>query len=225
MKNNLYILTIILLLLSCEKDPKSPERTVLVFPANNQVCTGGTVISATESSINFRWNKSANTDMYELNIKNLETNAISTYTSNTNQLAVALLRGTPFSWYVVSKSAKVAEEAQSEIWKFYNEGVGLASHPPFPAEDLKPSYNQNVVAYGGVINLSWKGSDPDNDLAKYEVYLGTTENPPKLTNGSTTNMFLNNVTVNSGKIYYWKVVSIDLLGNSSETVVSRFKVN
>lgn len=225
MKNNIYILAIILFLLGCEKSPESPEKPILVFPANNQVCTSGTVISATESSINFRWNKSANTDIYELNIKDLKTNTVAIYTVNTNQLVVPLQRGVPFSWYVVSKSNKVSETVQSDIWKFYNEGVGLVSHPPFPAEDLKPSYNQNVFASGGVVNLSWKGSDPDDDLARYEIYLGTTENPPKLANGSTTNMFLNNVQINSGAIYYWKVVSIDLMGNSSETAVFRFKVN
>lgn len=225
MKNNIYIITIILFLLGCEKSPKSPGKPVLVFPENNQVCTSGTVISVTESSINFRWNKSENTDVYELNVKDLKTNAVATYTVNTNQLVVPLRRDASFSWYVVSKSSEVSETVQSDIWKFYNEGVGLVSHPPFPAEDLKPSYNQNVVASGGVVNLSWKGSDPDSDIARYEIYLGITENPSKLANGSTTNMFLNNVPVSSGAIYYWKVVSVDLIGNSSETAVFRFKVN
>ena len=202
----------------------NPSATVLTFPAQNSACTTGTVISATQSTITFTWNSAANADSYELDIKNLLTGTLSTQTSSTNLLAVNLLRNTPYSWYVISKSSKVSATAQSDTWKFYNAGPGTVSHPPFPADVLTPSFGQSVTAPAGTINLSWTGSDPDNDIANYDVYFGTAATPPLLKSGVTA-MILNSVAVISGSTYYWKIITWDSLGNSSDSGTYQFKVN
>jgi hypothetical protein len=227
MKNNILIIFGLILFSGCVKNlPKvdAPSKAVLSFPAQNAACTTGTVISATQSTITFTWNSSANANSYELNIKNLLTGAVTSQTATTNQLAVDLLRDTPYSWYVTSKSSQTTSTTNSDTWKFYNAGLGTLSHPPFPADGLKPTFAQNVTATGGTINLSWTGSDPDNDIAGYDVYFGTSANPAIL-KSSITDMFLNGVAVSSGVTYYWKIVTKDIQGNISDSGIFQFKTN
>jgi hypothetical protein len=202
-----------------------PGKATLTFPAQNSVCTTGTVLSDTLSSITFTWTASTNTDSYEVDIINLLTNSLKTQTVNTNQISVNLTRNTPFSWYIVSKSNKVSNTAQSDVWKFYNSGLGVSSHPPFPADLTSPGFGQNVSASAfGTVNLTWTGSDVDNDIIGYDLYFGTTSAPPVfITN--IPNMYSNSVNVVSGKTYYWKVVTKDSQGNTSDSDVYQFTVD
>jgi hypothetical protein len=231
MKSNLAIVLLastLIIIAGCGKNHPTgapdPQPATLTFPAQNAACTTGTVISASQSTITFTWNSAGNADSYEVDIKNLLTATTTTLTATTNQLTVNLLRNTPYSWYVVSKSNSVSTTAKSDVWKFYNAGLGTVSHPPFPADALTPTFAQSVTATGGTIKLSWTGSDPDNDIAGYDVYFGTTATPA-LSKSNITDMFLNSVAVTSGVTYYWKVVTKDNQGNSSDSGVFQFKVN
>jgi len=229
-RNYLYILSasfLLLIIASCTKNntaPPDPVAVILTFPAQSSACTTGTVISATQSTIGFTWNSAANADSYEIDIKNLLTGTVTTQTVTTNQYQATLLRDTPYSWYIVSKSNAVTTTAKSEVWKFYNAGLGTVSHLPFPADVMTPAYGQNVTATGGTINLSWTGSDPDNDIAGYDVYFGT-NTTPVLSKSNVTSMFVNSVAVTSGTTYYWKVITKDNQGNTSDSGIFQFKVN
>jgi len=219
----LILFSVITLLAACKKaEVPKPGKVALSFPALNSACTTGVIISATQSTITFSWNTSDHTDNYVLNIKNLLTGVTTTQTTSNNQLAVDLLRDTPYSWFIESTST--SGTTPSDTWKFYNAGLGTLSHPPFPADALKPTYGQNVSATGGSINLSWTGSDPDNDIATYDVYFGTTSTP-SISKSNITDMFLNNLAVVSGTTYYWKVITKDAQGNISDSGVFQFKVN
>ncbi|WDF78059.1 hypothetical protein PQ469_29690 [Mucilaginibacter sp. KACC 22773] len=219
----------IILITACskKKDTKvvpDPVKATLTFPDKNSACTTGTQISDTQSSITFTWNSSANTDSYELNIKNLITGVTSTQTTTANHLPINLLRNTPYSWFVISKSTNSTATAQSDTWKFYNAGAGTSSHPPFPADNLSPSFGQAISATTGTINLTWTSSDPDNDIATYDVYFGTSSNPGAY-KSSITNKFSNGVVVKSGTTYYWKVITKDSQGNTSDSGTYHFTVN
>lgn len=206
------------------EDAPIPTAAILNLPAQNSVCTTGSVISTTESTVAFVWNASASTESYELNIKNLLTGAVNAKVSNTNQLDVTLARNTPYSWYVVSKSGSTSATAKSEVWKFYNSGVSEISHPPFPADITAPLYGQIVTANAGTINLIWVGSDVDKDITSYDIYFDESATP-QLIKSNITDTFLNNVVVTSGATYHWKVVTKDSKGNTSESTLYQFKVN
>jgi hypothetical protein len=229
MKAKLSILLAILtfLAMGCGKKsdatPPAPGAATLSFPAQNSACTTGTVISATQSSITFTWNSASNADSYELSYRNLLTGLSAVQTTTSNQLTVTLLRNTPYSWFVVSESSKTSATTQSSTWKFYNAGAGTVSHPPFPADNLVPTEGQSVTTTTGSVSLSWTGSDPDNDIAGYDVYFGTTATPPVLTN--TTSTSVNIVAVTSGSTYYWRVVTKDAAGNTSDSGLFQFTVN
>lgn len=225
---SIYI--ILLLLISCGKKKAavpvapSPSAATLTAPAQNEACNTGTTVSATESTVQLLWSAASNAESYEVSIKNLLNNATITQSSASNTLSVNLLINTPYSWYVTSKSSKTSATALSEIWKFYNSGPGILNYAPFPAEIISPTYNQSVNAANGKITLDWNGNDVDNDISTYDVYLGTTNNPALL-QANLTASIINDVAVNASTTYYWKVVTKDSKGNSSDSGLFKFTIN
>jgi hypothetical protein len=223
----LVVISVLLFCLgACKKDktPSDPEKVVLLLPAKDEACTTGIVISASENTVHFTWNSAENTEVYELNVKNLLSGKVDIHSTSNTEFDAQLSRNTPYSWFIVSKTASSAKTAVSEIWKFYNSGLGTVSYAPYPAEIVSPIMGQNISASAGKISLDWNGSDVDNDVATYDVYLGTSSTPVSLKSNLTESV-LNEVEVTSGSTYYWKIITKDLKGNTSESGVYQFKVN
>jgi hypothetical protein len=246
MKKQLLYITIISLALSAcsggdsgeppnppQPEVKIPTAASLVSPANNTECNEGTIVSADLSSVLFQWNPSENTNTYTLKVTNLNTNTTQEQsTSNTSQ-SMALLRGTPFSWSVISKSNSTTETAESGTFKFFNAGAPVENHTPFPAEAISPSRGATLSDVTS-ITLEWESSDIDNDLASHTVkLLGTSEaldqvdfsDEATTTYETTTAQSVSEVAVEAGKIYYWQVTSQDEEGNSATSEVFEFRVN
>ncbi len=234
MRNSYQIIVAIVLgiaLTACSKknkdnpddvnNTKAPEAAALVFPDNNLECTEGAVVNATQSSILFQWQKADNATSYEVNLTNLDTNSSSSMNSNTNEVSITLDRNTPYAWYVVSKSSGTNETAESDTWRFYNQGEGVLSYAPFPATVVSPTRGQTLTSAGSV-NLEWQGNDVDNDLVEFEVLFGATSNPTS----SIANTAQSSTTANtsSGQTYYWRVISKDKVGNTSQSEIFDFKV-
>jgi len=230
MKIKLLAIPLLFMLMACggkKNNPvpiPDPSKAALSFPAQNAVCTTGTIISASQSSITFTWTAADNTSSYELNIKNLLTSATTTQSTADTKLTVTLLRNTPYAWYITSKSNKTTATAQSDTWKFYNSGPGVVTYAPYPAEVTSPTFGQ-ALATTASVNLTWKGSAVDNTtIANYDVYFGTTTTPPVF-KSAITDSFVNGVSVASGKTYYWKVITRDINGNTSDSGLYQFSVN
>lgn len=201
-----------------------PTATTLIFPDNNQECNEGTDVSATESSVTFRWNSSEGTDTYDVVLKNLNTQTQSTHTTSDTELAITILKATPYSWYVISNSNSSDIVEQSPTWKFYNAGDAVESYAPFPADLMAPSMGQNFEQSTTSVTLMWAATDIDGDIENYDV-LFDTANPPVST--QTTNLTATSldVDVSSGNTYYWRVITNDMEGNNSESQVFQFRVN
>ncbi|WP_246200077.1 hypothetical protein [Maribacter luteus] len=233
MKTVKYTLSILLfgILISCggggdddNPDPviiTPPDAATLVFPENNTECLEGTNISDTESSVTFLWNPSDHTDSYIVNLRNLDTNTSQTLNASTNELEITLLRGTPYSWTVTSKANDTDDTAESDLWKFYNAGPAVENYAPFPADVEFPTMGASINA--GNTTLSWTGSDVDNDIISYDIYIDES-NPPTTLLGNTSSNGIAFDAV-SGKVYYWKVVTNDTAGNTSTSEIFQFKVN
>jgi hypothetical protein len=200
-----------------------PVMATLTFPAQNELCTQGTVISATQSTLVFKWAASANTDSYDVTLKNLLTNVTNTQNVTQNLLELTVDRNTPYAWYVTSKSSKTTTVAQSDTWKFYNSGPGTVSYAPFPAEITSPLMGQTVTAVNGKVTLKWNGSDVDNDIVSYDVYCSNSLTPTLILSALTDTKYEVNAT--PGTTYYWKIVTIDSKGNKSDSNLSKFLVN
>ncbi len=200
------------------------QKRLYLSPANNEACISGNVLSASESTIIFKWNKSDHTDSYDLTVKNLENNTVIQLTTQNTELAINLLRNNPYSWFITSKSTKTTNITKSEIWKFYNVGTGVGAHAPFPAEAVSPLVGQRISSNNGTITLDWNATDVDNDLKSYEIYMGTTTSPVLIKSNHTESM-LSNLPVNANTTYYWKIKTIDDKGNSSDSELFIFYTN
>ncbi len=229
MRNYAVLFVLVLVMQSCgggknnnPAPPSPPSKALLTAPAQNGVCITGTVISGSQSSVTFIWNASDNTDSYDVVIKNLLTGTTNTQNTTQTQLTVNLARSTPYSWYVVSKSSKVSATSQSDTWKFYNSGPGIVTYAPFPADITAPTFGQTVTT--ATVNLTWTGSSVNNNIANYDVYFGTTNTPPLL-KGAITDSFVNGVTLASKTTYYWKVITRDSMGDTSDSGLFQFTTN
>lgn len=226
----LYLLAV-LPFLSCGgsggDDPKpepevpAPSATALVYPANNEECTEGTILSDEESQVTFEWGASENTDNYTLKLKDLELGSESSLNTSNTELQVTLKRGNAYSWSVVSKANGTSETAESDTWRFYNAGPATENYAPFPAYDPYPA--MGVAINGGELTLQWESSDLDGDELNYTVYLDTSTPPTTLLGETNVNSYT--TTVNTNTIYYWRIVSADTAGNSSQSEIFEFRTN
>ncbi|MEL0309074.1 MAG: hypothetical protein VW961_06785 [Flavobacteriaceae bacterium] len=243
-KQLLYITLISLFLVACsggepgetptpQPQVKIPTAASLVSPANNTECNQGNIISTDLSSVLFQWNPSENTNTYTLKVTNLNTNTVQEQSSSNTSLSMALKRGTPFSWKVVSKSNSTTQTAESGTFRFFNAGAPVENHTPFPAEAVSPSRGATLTGVTS-ITIEWESSDIDNDLAAHTVQLlGSSEvldqvdfdNETTVTYQTTTTQSINEVAVEAGKIYYWQVKSQDEVGNSATSEIFEFRVN
>ena len=225
MKNlikHIYLVTLILFISSCgggediggENSYLSPTAASLLKPANNSECLD-------ENNVSFSWSASENTDSYNVVIKNLDTNELQTFQSQSTSRQIGLPEGTPYSWYVVSKSNTSLETAKSNTWKFYLAGNGITNYVPFPAELVSPANGATVT--GGAAVLRWNGSDADGDFLSYNVYVDQKDATTLVNENSTENSYT--ITNTSTGTYYWKIISKDSKGNKSESDLFYFKVN
>ncbi|OOQ57311.1 hypothetical protein [Mucilaginibacter pedocola] len=232
MRINIFLLLLAMALFGCGDKHNDavpeilpPGKPVLLFPAQNSACTPSAISSPSESTILLVWDTVANAESYVVTVKNLISGEQSTQTTNSPPLIKALPRGMPYSWFVEAKSTKTTEVGTSDTWKFYNPGPGTLYYAPFPADAVAPALGQAVTAVGSKINLSWQSADADNDILNYDVYLGTDASANTLVKAKVTDKFLNDNTVTAATTYYWKIVTRDARGNTSESAVFSFKVN
>ena len=223
MKKILFIVTVFLFF-TCNKDdvtPTTPGVVKLIFPFENSDCNVGTDSTDTESDVIFEWAKAENTDEYELNIVNLSVVDTTSYTTSELQISVRLNRATPYSWYIISKLNSVGTETKSDTWRFYNAGIGVTSFAPFPANIISPEMSETISNTTNV-TLSWEGNDVDNDIIAYDIYFGTV-NPPEIIETDFKENSLNNVSISANTVYYWKIITKDSQGNSSDSGIYQFK--
>lgn len=224
----LFVLTIITGI-SCSGDdgeniiePKAdPTAVTLNFPLNNTECHEGTIVSETLSEVVFKWTITSENNSYIVSLKNLNTGVVKNYTTVSDEIPITILRGVPYSWSVISKISGNSKTAESPVWKFYNAGLPVESHPPFPAEVIEPVMGSTVNS--GAVTLQWAGSDVDDDIISYKVLLDT-ENPPTTNVGDSSSNSLE-VSIESQRVYYWKVIATDAAGNTSDSQIFQFKVN
>lgn len=225
MIRNIIWLSILVLLVSCGGDdgpPPAPEGAELIFPEENSECTTGVEINQTSTQITFRWRASNHTESYSLSVLNLETNVPQTINTESTSASVTVSKGTPYAWSVTSRNTTSDQVASSQTWLFYNAG-SQTTYAPFPAQLVSPVSGSTVQRdIANEVLLEWSGGDVDNDIDTFEVFLSDT-NPPTTSIGETSNMEIP-ASVESGTVYYWRVVTTDLEGNTSISGVFDFKV-
>ncbi|MEH6682374.1 MAG: hypothetical protein V7724_17655 [Sediminicola sp.] len=204
--------------------PKPPGSVQLDFPLKDSECTTGVDLTETTSEVEFRWQPSENTDSYVIRVTDLLDNNSQSTTTAANSIKFTLDKGTPYSWSVTSQNTEVTETATSEIWRFYNAG-SESSYAPFPARINTPASGASVLKdLNNDVELFWSGADVDGDITGYEIYFGAADPPGELLSTVLGDDTTTKVNVVSNTVYYWRVVTFDGEGNSSDSGVFQFKV-
>ncbi|WP_420321278.1 hypothetical protein [Flagellimonas sp.] len=227
MKRIFLSLGILIVLGSCggnDDPPPIPGGANLVFPDRNSECTTGISVNETLSQVTFQWQASTNTDSYTLNVVNLETNIPQTISTAATSASLSIVKGAPYSWSVTSLNSKSDQVATSETWLFYNAG-SQTTYAPFPAQLVGPVSGSTVQRnIDNEVLLAWQGADVENDITAFEVFFSTA-NPPTTSVGTTNSSTMEfSVGVESGTIYYWKIITTDAEGNNSDSGVFEFRV-
>ena len=213
----------------CQKTelPADPEVANLISPVDKETCLDGVSINDTQSNVNFVWGTATGALSYELEIANLLTQSTQLYSSDTNELSIALSKAEPYSWSVRSIGETGTTPSVSDPWKFYLAGDAVVNYAPFPAELITPCSGANTTPdINNLVILRWTADDVDDDLNHFEVYLdtidGTTLNQEIAYQAQETQL---EVEVENNTVYYWKIVAIDLNGNQSSSGVYTFRTN
>lgn len=229
MEKKLILIFLIIFFIGCKKDSDLlnfvlfPTSATLVFPEANEECTAGIILSEIESEVVFRWGNIDEGYSYEVNLTNLNTKENQIFSTENTELPIRLARGVPYSWFVTSIIIESQNRIDSDTEVFYNAGPGLHSYIPFPAQLVAPDLNTQLPASQNTVNLEWLASDLDNDIKEYDVYFDES-NPPLLFRAEITDTFLNDISINAGTTYYWKIVTRDEVGNESNSKNFSFQV-
>lgn len=204
----------------------NPSAATLIFPEDQTECNTGVVDPNDESmsTVTFEWNASENTDTYSVTVTNLNTGSSTFANSSTNSADITIMRGTPYSWFVISRATGNTNTAESESFRFYNEGPGIENYAPFPAEVISPARGASL-ANTDMLTLEWNGSDIDDDITGYEVFFGRDVAALEsigTTDATTTTI---DVMVTANTIYYWQVITTDGAANTSSSEIFEFRVN
>jgi hypothetical protein len=219
------VIIVSLLFTACKKDsPKPPSAAVLIFPLQNSLCTTGVSITPTTSRVEFIWQTANNTNTYELRVTNLLTDNTQTVSTQSTSAELTIEKGTPYSWLVITRNTQVQETATSLTRQFYNEGSQI-THAPFQAQIVTPLSGASVVRdINGEIVLEWSGADVDNDIVGYEIFVDTVTPPVVLAASPASSVSSIKINTATNTVYYWKVITKDAEGNSSDSGIYSFRV-
>jgi len=220
-----YFFMVLLLSVACKKEViPDPEPAVLLGPENNNNCNTAIRISDQQSQVNFSWQEALYTDEYELVIRDILTNEDQKKQTLRLFASAVLDRGSQYTWWVNTKSERIETVSKSEVWTFYLEDLQTISHFPFPAKLVSPENNVQVSLEKGSLMLSWDAVDLDDDIERYDVYMGLDPDDLTIIKENLTSNSIS-VSLNTDQIYYWKVVTRDREENISHSEVGVFRTS
>ncbi|NNL01905.1 MAG: hypothetical protein HKP39_06485, partial [Eudoraea sp.] len=73
------------------------------------------------------------------------------------------------------------------------------------------------------IELEWSGADVDNDIVGYEIFLDTVSPPQVLLASPAATVSSIKVNTIPNTVYYWKVITRDVEGNTSDSGIYSFR--
>jgi uncharacterized protein (TIGR02145 family) len=128
-----------------------------------------------------------------------------------------LSNSTDYFWKIVAKDNH-SNSTAGAVWKFTT--IAAAVNQP-PLQPSNPTPANNTTSQSTSPILSWECSDPEGDPITYDVYFGTSVNPPLLIPDYPDN-FVPLFSLNGITDYYWKIVAKDNHSNSTTGAIWKF---
>ncbi|MDR9458251.1 MAG: fibronectin type III domain-containing protein [Salegentibacter sp.] len=193
-----------------EKEPikekpanKAPSAPKLLLPVANLACSF--------STLNFEWETSTDPEGKEVSYK-LEISESEDFKElfdqrqiNHTSVSLSLEKGSTYYWKVQAIDQEGARSDYSEIRSFFTEPSLTYNSIPQNPNSETPS-NNSTVDQSSVL-LEWSSKDEDGDSLKFDIYFGTTEEPPLYEQDLVETSF--EVNLNNGTTYFWQVVAKD----------------
>jgi hypothetical protein len=125
----------------------------------------------------------------------------------------------PVYWKVVARDNH-GDSTAGSIWNFITGST--TNHPPDSARNPYPPNGATNIPHGDV-TLSWTCTDPDQgDTLTYNIYVSTISPPlAQVAQNHPTTSFVINVPSGSR---YWRIVSKDNHGDSTQGFIWNFRV-
>ena len=138
--------------------------------------------------------------------------------SNTSFNPGQLNANTTYYWKIVAKDDQGAS-ASGSVWNFSTETGGGGNNPPNPPSNPNPI--NGAIDQSINLVMTWSCTDPDGDPLTYDVYFGTSNNPPLVSSNQS------NTSYNPGQLiisttYYWKIVGKDNQGATTSGPIWSF---
>ncbi|WP_420401910.1 hypothetical protein [Flagellimonas sp.] len=198
---------------------EAPSIPLLIYPSDNLVCI--------ENELEFEWNAAADSDgdpiTYFVDVAydgNFENMVNETSTSDLSSVMV-LEKGETLFWRVRASDNNNNYSGYSDTWKFYTEAETEPNR--LPTQPTLANPNIGTLVDESSIDLIWNTTDEDGDTLSYDLYFGTDENPPLFDEGLESDTY--SISVEPGKVYYWRVVSKDGRGGVSIGPIWDFATN
>jgi len=182
----------------------APQAPLLLSPSNGATNVG---LAPTLS-----WYASTGATSYTLQVST--NSSFTSYVYNqgvtsTSQPISGLNNLTPYFWHV-SATNSYGASAWSTTWSFTT--VSVANSPPIVPSNPNPVNGATGISVSPT--LSWSCSDPEGDPLTYDVYFGTSSNPPLVASNRTTGSYSPG-TLSNGMTYFWKIIAKDNHSNST----------
>ena len=176
-----------------------PGAFTLLYPGN------GNVISGTSTTLS--WLTASGATQYDVYFGTSSNPPLYTNTGETSLDVSSLSLNTTYYWKVVAKNTCGNTADSSGTWHFR---TGACGSPPGSFALLSPSNGTTIS--GTSTTLSWGTAW---GVTSYDVYFGTSSNPPLYTNTGGTSLGVSGLSLNT--TYYWKVVAKNTCGNTADS--------
>ncbi len=115
---------------------------------------------------------------------------------------------TQYFWQIIAWDDN-NESNNGPIWTFSTK----ANTPPNVPTDEMPDNNSTGISIGTTV--SWNCSDYDGDTLSYDVFLGPTTSPPKVSSNQAGKTYKPSPDLAFNTTYYWRIVAKDANDSTS----------
>ncbi|WP_318308504.1 hypothetical protein [Flagellimonas crocea] len=187
----------------------APSKPNAILPVNGETCSDYIEVPQDESKaiVLFTWESTANATSYLLEVFDGDVVVNSIRASRTDTEAT-LDKGKSYTWTITAENT--AGQTTSDTMSFTTPGEAIANYAPYAAE-ISTTFNIETSE----LEISWVGSDKDNDPLVYDITVNTSEGANVIEQTGLIETTLEPFSVVLGETYSISVKSIDDTGNFS----------
>ena len=207
-------ISLIILVVSCEQktteSDNTPPTIIITYPANNSEFVEGTEITIIADA-----NDNEGIDKVEFYIDGTKES-----TDTTEPYEYVWDTGKKNTTHTIYAKAYNSSNNSASSYIVSIHLTEPSGNPPNSPTNPTPADNASSVSTNAY--LFWSCTDPDGDPLTYDVYFGSSLNPPLVNSGQSETTF-DSGTLELETTYYWKIVAKDDHSNSTTGEVWVFK--